>query len=166
MNDSPKRAARNSSDCSQPGTRTAKCAWRGRPNKLVRQIYTHTDPKLAIEHVAAVGRDLQDDSCPPEVQSLGRTIIRWKDQIAAWHKAHVSNGPTEAANDLYELVTERAGCSLIITSNRTPEHWYPLFPNPVVAESVLDRIINTAHHIHLDGRSYRPTQRPKGAATD
>src|SRR5680860_390164 len=104
MNDSPKRAARNSSDCSQPGTRTAKCAWRGRPNKLVRQIYTHTDPKLAIEHVAAVGRDLRDDSCPPEVQSLGRTIIRWKDQIAAWHKAHVSNGPTEAANNLIKRV--------------------------------------------------------------
>ena len=44
------------------------------------------------------------------------------------------------ADDLYELVTERAGRPVIFTSNRTPTDWYPLFPNPVVAESILDRI--------------------------
>jgi len=79
-----------------------KTAWHAK--EVVRQIYTHTDPDLAIEHVERVGRDLQDDSCPPEVQSLGRTIIRWKDQIAAWHHAHVSNGPTEAANNLIKRI--------------------------------------------------------------
>jgi DNA replication protein DnaC len=68
---------------------------------------------------------------------------------------------TAQADDLYELVTERAGRSLVLTSNRRPEDWYPLFPNPVVAESVLDRLINTAHHINMNGRSYRPTKRPK-----
>ena len=67
--------------------------------------------------------------------------------------------PTQA-DDLYELITERAGRSLVITSNRKPEDWYPLFPNPVVAESVLDRLINTAHHLHMNGRSYRPNNRP------
>ena len=67
--------------------------------------------------------------------------------------------PTQA-DDLYELITERAHRSLVITSNRRPEDWYPLFPNPVVAESVLDRLINTAHHIHMNGRSYRPNKRP------
>src|SRR5438067_4478786 len=36
------------------------------------------------------------------------------------------------ADDLYELITERAGASLILTSNRAPQDWYPLFPNPVV----------------------------------
>ncbi len=77
------------------------------------------------------------------------------------------------ADDLYELITERqTRGSLVLTSNRSPVDWYPLFPNPVVAESVLDRLINTAHHVHLDGRSYRPNKRPgrvdgeKGAATD
>jgi DNA replication protein DnaC len=67
--------------------------------------------------------------------------------------------PTQA-DDLYELVTERAGRSLIITANRAANDWYPLFPNPVVAESILDRVINTAHHIHMPGRSYRPNNRP------
>ena len=67
--------------------------------------------------------------------------------------------PTQA-DDLYELITERAGHSLVLTANRRPEDWYPLFPNPVVAESVLDRLINTAHHIPMNGRSYRPNKRP------
>ncbi len=70
------------------------------------------------------------------------------------------------ADDLYELVTERQHRgSLVLTSNRSAIDWYPLFPNPVVAESVLDRFINTAHHLHLDGRSYRPNKRA-GRSTD
>jgi DNA replication protein DnaC len=45
------------------------------------------------------------------------------------------------ADDLYKLVSERQGRSLIITGNRAPSDWYPLFPNPVVSESLLDRLI-------------------------
>ena len=37
------------------------------------------------------------------------------------------------ADDLYELVTERQGKSLVITANRAGADWYSLFPNPVVA---------------------------------
>jgi DNA replication protein DnaC len=65
------------------------------------------------------------------------------------------------ADDLYELVSERQGRSLIITSNRAPSDWYPLFPNPVVAESLLDRVINTSHQVIMNGPSYRPNKRPK-----
>jgi DNA replication protein DnaC len=64
------------------------------------------------------------------------------------------------ADDLYELITERAGQSLILTSNRAPQDWYPLFPNPVVAESLLDRLINNSHQIFMNGPSYRPRKRP------
>jgi len=66
------------------------------------------------------------------------------------------------ADDLYELVTERATKSTIFTANRQASDWYSLFPNPVVAESILDRIVNTAHHVHMDGKSYRPNKRPGG----
>jgi DNA replication protein DnaC len=48
------------------------------------------------------------------------------------------------ADDLYELVSERQGRSLIITSNGASSDWHPLFPNPVVTESLLDRLINTS----------------------
>jgi len=70
------------------------------------------------------------------------------------------------ADDLYELISERAatGRSLILTSNRQPTDWYPLFPNPVVAESLLDRLINTSHQVFMNGPSYRPNKRPKQGA--
>jgi DNA replication protein DnaC len=64
------------------------------------------------------------------------------------------------ADDLYELITERAGKSLILTSNRAPADWYPLFPNPVVAESLLDRLINNSHQCFMNGPSYRPNKAP------
>jgi DNA replication protein DnaC len=68
-----------------------------------------------------------------------------------------------AADDFYELVCDRVGKpgrSLVLTSNRSPADWYPLFPNAVVGESVLDRVINTSHHLLMDGKSYRPNRRP------
>ncbi|GAA3119932.1 IS21-like element ISMt2 family helper ATPase IstB [Planomonospora alba] len=68
------------------------------------------------------------------------------------------------ADDLYELVSERRGRSLIVTSNRAPSDWYPLFPNPVVAESLLDRLINTSHQVIMNGPSYRPNKRPQNGA--
>ncbi|WJV48394.1 ATP-binding protein [Streptomyces flavofungini] len=68
------------------------------------------------------------------------------------------------ADDLYEFVSERQGRSLIITSNRAPSDWYPLFPNPVVAESLLDRLINTSHQVIMNGPSYRPNKRPRTPA--
>jgi DNA replication protein DnaC len=67
--------------------------------------------------------------------------------------------PTQS-DDLYELITERAGKSLIATANRAATDWYSLFPNAVVAESILDRVVNSAHHIFMDGKSYRPNSRP------
>ena len=65
------------------------------------------------------------------------------------------------ADDLYELITERAG-QLARSSPRTghPQDWYPLFPNPVVAESLLDRLINNSHQVFMNGPSYRPNKRP------
>jgi DNA replication protein DnaC len=70
------------------------------------------------------------------------------------------------ADDLYELVTDRTGRSFVITANRSVEDWYPLFPNPVVAESILDRVVNSAHHVHMPGRSYRPNRRPTTTRSD
>ncbi|MFJ9118980.1 ATP-binding protein [Streptomyces sp. NPDC102394] len=35
-------------------------------------------------------------------------------------------------------------------------------PNPVVAESLLDRLINSSHQVIMNGPSYRPNMRRKG----
>jgi DNA replication protein DnaC len=40
---------------------------------------------------------------------------------------------------------------MILTSNRSPVDWYPLSPNPVVAESLLDRLINNSHQVVTNG---------------
>lgn len=67
------------------------------------------------------------------------------------------------ADDLYELITDRVGKSAIFTANRAAPDWYSLFANPVVAESILDRVVNGAHHVCMEGRSYRPVKRPSPA---
>ena len=72
--------------------------------EVVRSIYDITDPQLAQEFVDELAADLQDETHPIEVRSLGRTIRRWRDQIVAWHEAVVSNGPTEAINNLIKRI--------------------------------------------------------------
>ena len=70
------------------------------------------------------------------------------------------------AEDLYELICERyRSGSMIVTSNRRPRDWYGLFPNPVLAESALDRLVNSAHHVGFRGRTYRPLRRPDGGGS-
>lgn len=65
------------------------------------------------------------------------------------------------AEDLYELIDRRYRSSpMIVTANRSPKDWYPLFPNPVIAESALDRLISCSHVVTLTGRSYRALLRP------
>jgi len=67
------------------------------------------------------------------------------------------------AEDFYEIVSERhLKSSILITSNRPPQDWVALFPDPVVANSALDRLSHNAHHILIDGgESYRKKISPK-----
>jgi len=69
-------------------------AWHAK--EVIRSIYAIDDPELAAEFVTQLGIDLQDESCPPEIRRLGRTVNKWRHQIAAWHQARFTNGPTEA----------------------------------------------------------------------
>lgn len=67
----------------------------------------------------------------------------------------------QQAEDLYELIYERHKTgSMIVASNRAPQDWYALFPNPVLAEGALDRLVNSAHHVLMRGKSYRPPAPP------
>jgi hypothetical protein len=56
------------------------------------------------EWVDEIGRDFRQSWMPPEVRKLARTVIGWKSQIVAWRQAHVTNGPTEAINNLVKRV--------------------------------------------------------------
>ena len=66
------------------------------------------------------------------------------------------------AEDFYEVVAERhLRGSIVITSNRPPADWLALFPDPVMANSALDRLAHNAHHLLMKGESYRKRLRPK-----
>jgi DNA replication protein DnaC len=69
------------------------------------------------------------------------------------------------AEDVYELIAERhLKSSIIITSNRPPQDWLALFPDPVVANSALDRLAHHAHHLMIEGgESYRKKLSPDKA---
>lgn len=81
-------------------------AWRAK--EAVRDIYTHTNAELAMTWTERLAAELRDAKQPTEIRSLGRTLTRWKSQIVAWHQAHVSNGPTEAVNNLIKRVKRAA----------------------------------------------------------
>jgi len=58
--------------------------------------------------------------------------------------------------DLYEIIRERyERGSMIVTSNRALEEWYPLFPDDLMASAAMDRLLHHAHVVVMDGHSYR-----------
>lgn len=79
-----------------------RLAWHAK--ETVRGIYAIEDPDDADQFVTELAHDMGDPDHPPEVRALGRTLGRWHDQIVAWHRAHVSNGPTEALNNLIKRI--------------------------------------------------------------
>jgi DNA replication protein DnaC len=60
------------------------------------------------------------------------------------------------SQDLYEVMIERYGrASTIITSSRHVDEWMGLFDDPLLANSLLDRLTHNAHLIVIEGESYR-----------
>jgi transposase len=84
-------------------------AWHAK--EIARAISDITDYETAEEFVTELYLDLKDDTCPPEVNQLGRTIERWFEQIVAWHKAIVANARTETMNGLVKRI-KRIGFGL------------------------------------------------------
>jgi hypothetical protein len=76
--------------------------------EVVRPIYDHTDGEFAAAWVVEIGRDFTDVSMPFEVRRLGRTIRKWATQIVASQQSRVSNGSTEAINNLVKRVKRTA----------------------------------------------------------
>ncbi len=63
----------------------------------------------------------------------------------------------EDATFLFELVNKRyqAQKSTIITSNKSYGQWGEIFPDPVLAVALLDRLLHHATTINIRGKSYR-----------
>lgn len=71
------------------------------------------------------------------------------------------------ATFLFELVSKRyeAQRSIILTSNKSYGQWDEIFPDPVLATALLDRLLHHATTINIRGESYRLRHR-RQAGTD
>ncbi|MFQ5479514.1 MAG: ATP-binding protein, partial [Candidatus Binatia bacterium] len=57
-----------------------------------------------------------------------------------------------ASSDIYEIIIERhRQSSTIFTSNRDVTEWIPLFDDPILAQSALDRLAHNAHQVVIEG---------------
>lgn len=64
-------------------------------------------------------------------------------------------GPRERT-DLLELLDDRVGArSTLITSQLPIENWHEYIGDPTLADAILDRLVHSAHKIHLEGESMR-----------
>lgn len=67
----------------------------------------------------------------------------------------------EQADDIYEIVLELYGKkSTILTSARSPEEWQVLFPDPIIGNSVLDRLCHSSYQVEMTGPSLREQNKP------
>ena len=68
----------------------------------------------------------------------------------------------QSAEYLYAIVDARyAVKSIILTSNRAITDWSAIFPDPLMANAILDRLAHHSHQIIIKGESYRKKFIPK-----
>ena len=67
----------------------------------------------------------------------------------------------EETDIIYEIILERYGKkSTILTSARSPEEWQALFPDPIIGNSVLDRLCHSSYQVEMTGPSLREQNKP------
>ena len=75
-----------------------------RVKERLRDFYRTRDPEMAKAMLKELEAHCRRRTMPPEIQRLGRTIGAWFEKIANFHLARVSNGPTEALNNLIKRI--------------------------------------------------------------
>ena len=83
-----------------------RLAWHAK--ETLRGLYDIDCPQRAERYATELADDLADADCPPELRRLGRTLAHWHTPIVNGHHARVSNGPTEAINNLIKRVKRAA----------------------------------------------------------
>lgn len=75
-----------------------------RVKERLREFYQTTSPDQARALLAQLLIHCLKPQMPPEIRRLGKTLTRWFEKIINYHRARVSNGPTEALNNLIKRV--------------------------------------------------------------
>ena len=73
----------------------------------------------------------------------------------------------DESRDVYQLFVERTGrAATIITSNRDTNEWIATFEDVLLAQSAVDRFINAAYDLVIEGESYRQNLKPRVSNDD
>jgi transposase len=75
-----------------------------RVKERLRDFYRTRDRDQALQMLRELEQHCRRRTMPPEIQKLGRTLKAWFEKIANFHLARVSNGPTEALNNLIKRI--------------------------------------------------------------
>jgi transposase len=98
------KAALRLSSLLQLGDPNAEVAIAYRVKERLRDFYRTFDVTEARSMLEELKTHCLRTSMPPEIQKLGRTIKTWFDKICNFHIARVSNGPSEAINNLIKRI--------------------------------------------------------------
>lgn len=86
------------------GDPNAEVAIAYRIKERLREFYRTRDPDTARQLLDELIEHCRRRTMPPELQKLGRTLRAWFDKICNYHLARISNGPTEALNNLIKRI--------------------------------------------------------------
>lgn len=104
----------------------------------------------ASQLFADIGVAVLDGSLPRLKLALTKPTLLVIDDLG------VGEMSLQAAHVLLEVVDRRMRTgSLLITSQYPTDQWHGFFPDPTLADAVLDRVIHQSHRITLKGESMR-----------
>ena len=71
------------------------------------------------------------------------------------------------ATFLFEVVSRRyeAGKPIVLTSNKSYGSWHDIFPDPILATALLDRLLHHSTTVNIRGESYRLRHRRQAGLT-
>jgi transposase len=97
-------AASRLSSLLELGDPNAEVAIAYRIKERLRDFYRTSDAHQARQLLDELVGHCLKPAMPPEIQKLGQTLRRWFDKLCNYHLAKVSNGPTEALNNLIKRI--------------------------------------------------------------
>jgi DNA replication protein DnaC len=101
-----------------------------------------------------------DGSAPRVIERLGKVQLLILDDFGIYPL------DSDQRRDLMEIIEERAQRrSTIVTSQLDVDDWHRAFGDPTLADALLDRLVNSAYRLELEGESMRGDQRPPELST-